>query len=1183
MKLRDFYTILILVGALAAVSCTNEELIVEASQSPRGRAFAEAFKARFDNIDPNHTWIDGTVGKVMVTTDEKANIVIYGIGRSDGTLLRLKRCVVEGTQEVHYDIPMGCKKVVIRAWNEHGNEYKTLDPTNENDEATLLISTGTRASHFTDLSPYPRQLIPNVWNEYGVMAPWQTDIPNIPGILAKFDTNTADADLGWCFYFKGPDNNYHNINMPSKPFGYANWLPTSLFTSDSQFESLTGLSSTEYEKISLPNHALCTPPSSLTPNLEYITSVSSNIWSNNNGLVFDSWGISTTIDRSLFENAKVNDYIVCYIKDKDNSYNPIFKHVDTWGDFVDIQNYIEHYYDDRYKLFIGKIGTTEALNELKRQGLRFQGRGFTLLSVDLVGTPFPGGEYYAFSPYGKRGSWWAHKRYDSGNFNVEWWDDYSEKVLKNEMNSYGKFYVTNGMLENNTNNSYFYNPRGDYENYYNIHLNNVVLTEIKNIMNRAEGNYEVLYNFNQDAGIKTTLEGPVSISWLITRTSTRDYIGYYYTDDEHPDPDSAPKYLLMEGTCTNRTEGDTFPLTFYGFGEDDNTCTYTFPAGVNIHFFVLHGRDSSANNPNPHSGWSSWRTGDPARVEITETYINDEGEEVEETFNIGDPSEHSNRVDWLFYDTNHADRIWDEEYGRWATRTGDAPNGWTLNAFYCCYSHAGIVNNTPLNRIQDTGAWNADYATPSHEIYDYLEGNYKPMVAFKYAGYNVIGFEDTPWQNYGNTLDWNDCVFIVNGNFDIPDFSEKDLAFSMCMEDLGDTDDLDYNDLYMIVIQGYEEIHESVLNPETGEHEQVVENTLYQTPKVIVDMAGGVYQLKISYEDDMRSHLNQILFDDVHKAFGRVYANDENKYVTDGRSTINTFDPGSYDDNVTHIEPAYQAGEVSDVFFTDGAIVRCTNVRGLGDEAANGHIETWFDANKFSSEDISSFSIIENIPNFKVRVTYDDGEEVLISGPKDVEVKIGGNTSDRIPYAFWFPSTAESEEESNENPDSRVHPGFERQFIGDYLDGFVEWVANQHAEGKNNWYNWQWGNSSAYEDFSPSGGGSGQTPTGFSTTTFNINASSNPNRYDIPASAFSGVNTTVYVKLNYTDTEHGKSSSWLINGQAINGESGIFENYCTESLTSHIAKLKRYGLTILWDSSDGQTWNIPSSIQIIYK
>ena len=32
----------------------------------------------------------------------------------------------------------------------------------------------------------------------------------------------------------------------------------------------------------------------------------------------------------------------CYIKDKDNSYNPIFKHVDTWGDFVDIQNYIEH-------------------------------------------------------------------------------------------------------------------------------------------------------------------------------------------------------------------------------------------------------------------------------------------------------------------------------------------------------------------------------------------------------------------------------------------------------------------------------------------------------------------------------------------------------------------------------------------------------------------------------------------------------------------------------------------------------------------------------------------------------------------------------------------------------------------------------------------------------------------------
>jgi hypothetical protein len=256
----------------------------------------------------------------------------------------------------------------------------------------------------------------------------------------------------------------------------------------------------------------------------------------------------------------------------------------------------------------------------------------------------------------------------------------------------------------------------------------------------------------------------------------------------------------------------------------------------------------------------------------------------------------------------------------------------------------------------------------------------------------------------------------------------------------------------------------------------------------------------------------------------------------------------------------------------------------LGDPAEYGHIRTNFDESKFQEGEVANFSIIENIPNFKIYVKYNEGESdeevVCISGPKDVEVNIGHNT-DKIPYAFWFPSTAASEQQSNENPETRVHPGFERQFIGNYLDGFNEWVADQtHAEkGKTNWYNWMWGEVDP--DNNQGSGNSGQSDQ-LRSITFNVSATNNADYYELSASSFSRVNTECYVKLHYTDTQNYKWSNWVLNGSTILNPNGILENYCTEDLTNYISDLKQNGLRIEWWASD-QTWNIPTKIEILYK
>ena len=102
-------------------------------------------------------------------------------------------------------------------------------------------------------------------------------------------------------------------------------------------------------------------------------------------LVYDGWGVSSTVDPKYFEVAEVGDIIYCSVKDVTADYNPIFKYQD-WSDFTDIQATLAK--DETH--FEGKIATAEALDYLQKNGLRFQGVGFTLTKVELK-VPDPSG------------------------------------------------------------------------------------------------------------------------------------------------------------------------------------------------------------------------------------------------------------------------------------------------------------------------------------------------------------------------------------------------------------------------------------------------------------------------------------------------------------------------------------------------------------------------------------------------------------------------------------------------------------------------------------------------------------------------------------------------------------------------------------------------------------------------
>ena len=94
---------------------------------------------------------------------------------------------------------------------------------------------------------------------------------------------------------------------------------------------------------------------------------------------FADWSATIVIAGGMFADANEGDMVHVEIKDKGDDYNPIFKHVDSWGDWNEFQGAKV----DGDGFFEAPI-PAGALDELKSSGLRFQGVGFTIVKVTLV-------------------------------------------------------------------------------------------------------------------------------------------------------------------------------------------------------------------------------------------------------------------------------------------------------------------------------------------------------------------------------------------------------------------------------------------------------------------------------------------------------------------------------------------------------------------------------------------------------------------------------------------------------------------------------------------------------------------------------------------------------------------------------------------------------------------------------
>ena len=102
-------------------------------------------------------------------------------------------------------------------------------------------------------------------------------------------------------------------------------------------------------------------------------------------VIFDSWSATTVIPAENFAPAQEGQLIRVYFVNKGSDFNPVFKHVEDWSDWTDLQGGMvkeEEYFEAAI--------TTDALAELQEKGLRFQGVGFTLVAVSLVDPPVSG-------------------------------------------------------------------------------------------------------------------------------------------------------------------------------------------------------------------------------------------------------------------------------------------------------------------------------------------------------------------------------------------------------------------------------------------------------------------------------------------------------------------------------------------------------------------------------------------------------------------------------------------------------------------------------------------------------------------------------------------------------------------------------------------------------------------------
>ena len=369
---------------------------------------------------------------------------------------------------------------------------------------------------------------------------------------------------------------------------------------------------------------------------------------------------------------------------------------------------------------------------------------------------------------------------------------------KDQWNNYHSLWddATTTKKYNNWGDKYYY--VADNAQQSNVNLDQTLMTAINEIVpeNQKSSYYNTII---KDVDLVVSEEGPVTLTCAGATTSNAAAIGYYiYTDKAVDNTDMAcPDYLtedwLMENGYTSQ---------YPGYKIEQRTGV-TDPQKLADKFILI----PNVQNVKPS------KSGDTYSCNTYKLLYKDANGNVSETFPKG------------------------TKISFFVVPNANCSDATYIDAQRTVFSFADM--NVDAHRTNIDYSYYRDFDASTYAT--------SHAATFKVQDKIVIGFEDANAYN-SQDFDYNDCVFVLDGNFDediIPDpIPEEDPvanSWIIACEDLGSTDDYDFNDVV------FEVKHVSG------------ETTATVTPLA----AGGVYASHITYDYGTKE------FGETHELLGK--------------------------------------------------------------------------------------------------------------------------------------------------------------------------------------------------------------------------------------------------------------------------------------------------------------------------
>lgn len=298
-----------------------------------------------------------------------------------------------------------------------------------------------------------------------------------------------------------------------------------------------------------------------------------------------------------------------------------------------------------------------------------------------------------------------------------------------------------------------------------------VLGAIKEIVpeNQKSSYYNTII---KDVDLVVKEDGPVTLTLVNATTSNNAAIGYYiYTDKKVDNTDmSCPEWLTGEWLQNNGYDAGykTYTVETRAGITDAQKLADKFVIIPNVKDYSLNPTENYAP-ATAENGWNGRITESYNCKTITLLYRDPATGETSETFPAG--------TKIAFFIVPNA----------------NCNGNNYIDAQRTVFSFADM--NVDAHR---TNVDNSYYKDFSHDTYSSSHA-----ATFKVQDKIVIGFEDAN-AYASNDFDYNDCIFLLDGNFDeeiipdpIPEEKTESQSWILACEDLGSTDDYDFNDIVL--------------------------------------------------------------------------------------------------------------------------------------------------------------------------------------------------------------------------------------------------------------------------------------------------------------------------------------------------------------------------------------------------